>query len=355
MRILFLSDASSFHTKRWVDYFADKGCEPYLFSLEKSLGTKAEEIYLSPKSKLSFLKYILALPELKNLIKKINPDLVNAHFIPNYGFLGALSKSKPLIVSTWGSDVLVSPKKSVFHKWRAKYVLSKADLVTCDGINLIQGLIQLGVNMEKIIFAPMGVEQRLLRMRENSIENKEEVILLSLRSLEPVYDLKTLIRAIPLILEKINKKIRFWITGEGNEKKKLVGLCVSLGIGEKVEFKGRISREELEDDLHKADIYISTSLSDSTSVSLLEAMASGLVPVVSDIPGNREWIEEGVNGFLFPAGDSQALAQKIIRVINDFKDMVKLRQENQRIIREKALWEENMKIIELRFLELLKK
>jgi glycosyltransferase involved in cell wall biosynthesis len=83
-------------------------------------------------------------------------------------------------------------------------------------------------------------------------------------------------------------------------------------------------------------------------------MASGLVPIVSDIPGNREWIEEGVNGFIFPAGDSQALAQRIIWVINNFKDIVKLREKNQRIIREKALWEENMKIIEESFLKLLR-
>jgi glycosyltransferase involved in cell wall biosynthesis len=355
MRILFLSDASSFHTKRWVDYFTDKGYETYLFSLEKSQGTKAEEICLSPKTGIPFLKYLLALPELKKLIEKMNPDLANAHFIPNYGFIGALSKSRPLIVSTWGSDVLVSPKKSVFHKLRAKYVLSRADLITCDGMNLVNELSKLGLEKEKIIFAPMGVEQKLLRTREDSFGNKDEIILLSLRSLEPVYDLRTLIRAMPLVLEKINKKIRLWIAGEGSEKKKLVELCTRLDIGEKVEFKGRISREELEDALHKVDIYISTSLSDSTSVSLLEAMASGLIPIVSDIPGNREWIEEGVNGFLFPAGDSQALAQKIVWVINNFKEVVALREENQRIIREKALWEENMRTIESKFLELSKR
>jgi glycosyltransferase involved in cell wall biosynthesis len=355
MRILFLSDASSFHTKRWVDYFVERGYESYLFSLEKSQGTKAEEIYLSPKTKPSFFKYLFALPELKNSIEKINPDLINAHFIPNYGFIGALSKSKPLVVSTWGSDVLISPKKSIFHKLRAKYVLSKADLVTCDGTNLIQELIQLGFNKERIIFAPMGIEQGLLKERKDELEDKEEIILLSLRSLEPVYDLSTLIKAIPLILKRTDKKIKLWMVGEGSQKKELVQLCTNLNVEKEIEFKGRVSREELEDFLHKADIYISTSLSDSTSVSLLEAMASGLIPVVSDILGNREWIEEGVNGFLFPAGDSQTLAQKIVWVINEFKDIKKFREENQRIIREKALWEENMKIIEKRFLELLKK
>ncbi|MDP2961051.1 MAG: glycosyltransferase family 4 protein [candidate division Zixibacteria bacterium] len=357
MKLLFLSDARSFHTKRWVDYFVNQGYESYLFSLEKSQGTKAFEIFISPKSEYPLLKYLLALPQLKKIIKEIEPDLVNAHFIPNYGFLGALSKRKPLVVSAWGSDVLVSSKKSFFHRTRAKYVLTKADLVTCDGMNMFQELCALGVEKDKIVLAPMGVELNLLRERSISgrFENKEEIIILSMRSLEPVYDLKTLIKAVPLIISQTHKKLEFWIIGEGSQKEELVKLSLNLGIERNIEFRGYISREELEDCLQKADIYISTSLSDSTSVSLLEAMASGLLPVVSDIPGNREWIEEGKNGFLFPIGDYQALAQKIVWVINDFKDIEKLRMENHKIIREKALWEENMKIIEGKFLELFKR
>jgi len=357
MRFLFLSNAKSFHTKKWVNYFVKKGYESYLISLEKSQGTKAFEIFISPKTKYPFIKYLLALPEIKNLIRKINPDLVNAHFIPNYGLLGALSKRKPLVVSVWGSDVLISPRKSFLHKLRTKYVLSRADLVTCDGINLVQELSKLGIENERIVYAPMGVEHKLLKERSayGGFEDKEEIILLSLRSLEPVYDLKTLIKAIALIIEKTHKKVKLWIIGEGSQKEELSRLSLNLGIEKKIEFKGYISREELEELFQKADIYISTSLSDSTSVSLLEAMASGLLPVVSDIPGNREWIKDGENGFLFPAKDFQALAQKIFWVMNNFKEIDKVREENQKIIGEKALWEENMKTIEGRFLKLLKR
>jgi len=357
MKFLFLSDARSFHTKKWVDYFINRGYDSYLFSLEKSQGTKAFEIFISPKIEYPLFKYLLALPQLKKFIKEIEPDLINAHFIPNYGFLGALSKRKPLVVSAWGSDVLISSKKSFLHRLRAKYVLSKADLVTCDGMNIFQELGTLGVEKDKIVLVPMGVEHKMLR--ECSItggfENKEEIIILSMRSLEPVYDLKTLIKAIPLVINQSHKNIKFWIIGEGSQKEELVKLSLNLGIERNIEFRGYISREELEDCFQKADIYISTSLSDSTSVSLLEAMASGLLPVVSDIPGNREWIEDGENGFLFPTGDYQALAQKIVWVINDFKDIKKLRMENQKIIKEKALWEENMQMIENKFLELLKR
>jgi glycosyltransferase involved in cell wall biosynthesis len=357
MKLLFLSDASSFHTKRWVNYFVDKGYECYLASLEKNQGTRASEIFISPKTEVSFLKYIFALSEIKNLIQNINPDLVNAHFVPNYGLLGALSKKKPLVVSTWGSDILISPKKSPFHRLRAKYVLSKADLVTCDGINLSKGLLELGVHEEKIVLAPMGVERRLLKERSSNgqLKDKEEIIFLSTRSLEPVYDLKTLIEAMPLIIEKTNKKAKFWITGLGSQEQELRKLASKLKVEKNVEFKGYVNREDLEVLFLKADLYISTSLSDSTSVSLLEAMASGLLPVVTDIPGNREWVEDGKNGFLFMPGNYQALADKVIWVINNFKNIEKLRAENPKIIREKALWEKNMAFVEHRFLELLRR
>jgi glycosyltransferase involved in cell wall biosynthesis len=357
MKFLFLSDASSSHTKRWVNYFVDKGYECYLASLEKSQGTRASEIFISPKTEFSFLKYIFSLSEIKNLIQNINPDLVNAHFVPNYGLLGALSKRKPLVVSTWGSDILISPKKSPFHRLRAKYVLSKADLVTCDGINLSKGLLELGVPEEKIVLAPMGVERRLLKERSSNgqLKDKEEIIFLSTRSLEPVYDLKTLIEAVPLIIQKTNKKARFWITGLGSQEQELKKLASKLKVERSVEFKGYMNREDLEELFQKADLYVSTSLSDSTSVSLLEAMASGLVPVVTDIPGNREWIEDRKNGFLFMPGDYQALADKVIWVINNFKDIEKLRAENQKLIREKALWEKSMAFVEHKFLELLRR
>ena len=77
---------------------------------------------------------------------------------------------------------------------------------------------------------------------------------------------------------------------------------------EYIEFKGELSRKELIDCYLGSDLYISTSLSDSTSVSLLEAMALGLIPVVTDILGNREWIEDRKIGFLFPISDHNALA-----------------------------------------------
>jgi len=86
------------------------------------------------------------------------------------------------------------------------------------------------------------------------------------------------------------------------------------------------------------DIYVSTSPHDGTSVSLLEAMATGTFPIVTDIPANREWIVTGQNGFLVPIDEERCLAEKIVEAIRS-KDLREMsRDRNLRLIKEKATW-----------------
>jgi glycosyltransferase involved in cell wall biosynthesis len=99
------------------------------------------------------------------------------------------------------------------------------------------------------------------------------------------------------------------------------------------------------DYLRSADIYVSTSLSDGTSVSLLEAMACGVFPIVTDIPGNRPWIAHGKNGFLFEKGDYDKLSELILQNIGS-KELIKNAAKiNQEIVKEKGNWENNIKEI----------
>jgi glycosyltransferase involved in cell wall biosynthesis len=353
MKILFLADALSYHTQRWVNYFVGKGHLCFLATLERGIKTKAAE-YLIPSPHLpNFLKYPLTLPPVKNLVKQIEPDLINAHFIPSYGLLGARLKFHPLAISTWGSDVLISPGKSWLHRKRAEYVLKKADLVTTDAHFTATVIHQLGVERDKIIQSPMGVEGSLLNPVNR--EKKSYWTVLSNRKLEPLYDVETFIRAIPVVLSRTKKEIRFIVLGSGSQGERLINLAHRLKIEDHIEFKGVVSRQMLEQTYRDSDIYISTSKSDSTSVSLLEAMSLGLIPIVTDIPGNREWIKDLDNGFLFPVSDYANLSQKILSVLDKSPDWQILREKNQAIIGTKAVWENNMKEIEISFLRLIGK
>lgn len=351
MRILFLSDAKSYHTPRWVNYFADHGHQCFLITLEKGFDTKAEDFFVQTKSLPNFLKYPLSLPGIKKIVETIKPDVVNAHFTPNYGLIGALLKIHPLVISTWGSDVLISPQKSWMHKKRVEYILRKADLITADALVSAQAICRLGVEREKVLVSPMGVEKRLLSRQKK--EEKPNLLILSNRKLEPLYDVTTLLRSIPLVIRQAQKEVRFVILGEGSQKNNSVGLARKLKVESYVEFKGVVSRETLLKYYQDSDIYISTALSDSTSVSLLEAMNFGLIPIVTDIPGNREWIQDQKNGFLFPPSNYKALAERLFYVINEFTHWADFRKRNDSIIRSKAVWEDNMKIIEDQFHKLV--
>lgn len=349
-RICFLADAKSHHTERWVNYFVSRGHNCHLISFEKGEGIKSKFHFLAPKISHPGLKFFFAKKETEEIILKIKPDIINAHFVISYGVLGAMVKKRPLVVSCWGSDILLSPKKSFLHRLRVDYVLNRAELLTSDGFNLTKVLMRMGVDGQKIVTSPMGVDENFLNLEKK--KNKNSITILSLRRLEPLYDLKTLICAIPLVLKKTQKPTKFVIVGEGSQKNYLMSLAYSLNVGDYVEFKGEVTQDEFLRLLSCSDIYVSTSLSDSTSVSLLEAMASGLIPVVTDIPGNREWVKENQNGFLFSSKDYKDLAQKIIQLINNLEKYEFFKEKNFSIIKEKAIWEENMRVIENRFLRL---
>jgi glycosyltransferase involved in cell wall biosynthesis len=350
MNLLFLADASSYHTKKWINYFARQNHSCYLLSMEKGGDIKAEQYHFRPKLKVKGLKYILSYFDTKKIVDEVKPDLINALFVPNYGLLGALLNFKPLVVSAWGSDILISTRKSFLHRLRAKFVLGKADLILSDSIFLTEKIADLGISPKKILTFPLGIEiEKYLKSKKK----KETVTILSTRRFEPIYDVETLIRAIPLVLDKSNKRIEFIIIGSGSKSEQLKKLAYDLGLHDQVTFKENLSDEELIQIYQDSDIYVSTSLSDSTSVSLLEAMAAGLIPIVTDISGNREWIEKENNGLLYKPKDHEDLARKISLVSGDLEQYQPMCEINLQILKKKADWNRNMQILQRRFWEMV--
>ncbi|OGC86490.1 MAG: hypothetical protein A2142_07980 [candidate division Zixibacteria bacterium RBG_16_48_11] len=353
MKLVFLADARSIHIQRWIGFFNRQEDKTHLISLEKPEVSVTETMYIQPRSRWDFAKYILANKEIRELVKKINPDIVNAHFVPNYGLIGAGLKVKPLVVSAWGSDILVSAQKSILHRKRASWVLKKADWLTSDSLYLTEEMVKLGADPKKISSFPLGVEEEFVTTATKRLCEKDVFTVVSTRRLEPVYNLDLLIQAIPLVVKQTQKKVKFIIVGEGSRRKKLGEEVIRQGCSDWVEFRGSLKQEELIDLLRSADIYVSTSRSDSTSVSLLEAFASGLVPVVTDIPGNREWVKNGENGYLIPVDRPRVLAETISHICENFSELQKFVDHNMRLVREKTGYQNNLNILREKFLELM--
>jgi glycosyltransferase involved in cell wall biosynthesis len=347
VRIATLANASVIHTVRWVRYFRARGHEVRVWSLEPG----PADLGVDPLPRLplpGFVRYPLALPALKRALARFDPDLVDAHYVPNYGVLGALTGRRPLSVTAWGSDLLVVGARDPLQAARARFVLRRADAVFADSENLAEAALRLGAHPERVHTVAWGVD--LAQFRPEA--TREAGLVVSTRMHEPIYDLATVIRGMKPVLET-KADARLIVAGRGSLTASLERLAHDLLPAGRFQFVGRLTPDELAALLGRAQIYLSTSLSDSTSLSLLEAMASGAVPVVSDLEGNREWVGENQGARLFSPGDAAGLAWAVLRVLEDESWAAEARRRNRSVVEHRANYGANMGRIEALFEELV--
>lgn len=307
MRIATLANAAVGHTRRWVEQLRARGHQVGLWSLEP--GPPGLDAHPLPSLPLpGALRYPLAAPALRRALAGFAPDLVDAQYVPNYGLLGALSGRRPLAVTAWGSDLLIAGGRDPLRAARTRFVLRRADLLLADAENLARAARALGAPPERVHAIPWGID--LARFR--SAGAREPGLLLSTRMHEPAYDLATLIAGVAPFMAR-HPGTRLVVAGDGSLRGAHEALASRLLPPGRWRFVGMQRADELAGWLARADLYLSASRSDSTSLSLLEAMASGSLPVVSDIEGNREWVAEGEGARLFPVGDPAGLAAALER------------------------------------------
>ncbi|MGO8988909.1 MAG: glycosyltransferase [bacterium] len=274
-------------------------------------------------------------------------DVIHAHWAIPTGLIGVWVGTllkKPLIVTIHGSDLRMALDRPGFLRKIFVYVCKKATHLNCVSEVQKKEMEQLGIMSDKTSTIPMGIDDAFLEIgeRRRSELNKRSFAILSNRNLLPIYNVSLLIRAIPMVLKE-EPKTQFLIAGDGSEKENLRKEVEDLKLSTSVQFLGRVPHEEMPDLLSQSDIYVSTSRYDGTSVSLLEALASGAFPVVTDIPSNREWIVDGCNGFLVSEEDEKLLARRIVQAIRNHGLWEEAYEINRRIVKERAYWKENIK------------
>jgi glycosyltransferase involved in cell wall biosynthesis len=346
MKICYIGNAQSIHMQRWAKWFADKGHEVHLITdtLAKIDNVKIHSVIKRGKR----LNFLIRTWQTRRLVRKIKPDILHAHYIFGYGLFGAFANYHPFVVSAWGSDILIDAKQSLLKSIAVKYVLKNAQ-VTIVHSNTLKHIIEQykpkgeivqilwGVDVNR--FKPDASKRVLLRKMHGF--TKDDIITLGVRPFKPVYNLETAIKSIKH-LRKCNSALKFIIKVR-NEDVDVVEKKIGQTNGVKV--FGWLDENEYADLFTVADLYISTSLSEGGSISLLEAMASGLVPVTSDIPANREFIEDGYNGFLFPISDYELLSERLksLEENGELRNVFKARNLSYR---EKLTFTKNMEIVE---------
>ncbi len=343
-RILLLGDARQVHLARWADYIASIGYEVLTVSLEPNerVPDPKHRIRL-PRFLPPFVRYPLAVPATRRLIRDFAPHVVNAHFLPNYGVIAAMAGFSPWVLSAWGSDIMMLPQRSIFHMQRTRRVLRSAAFITSDAQVMSERLVELGAAPERVLTFPYGVDRKLFRPAAES-SGAQGPRIISTRKLEAVYDIPTVLAAFQGLKHSLNTA-SLTVAGDGSLATPLCEKAATSPYRESIRFTGDVPHGDMPALLRGHDIYVSMSVSDTTSVSLLEAMACGLLPIVTDIPANREWIESGRNGLLVPVGDAGALETAMAAAWQDAALRKSASRANQAVVEERADWSENMSVV----------
>lgn len=362
MKICFLAGANSVHSYRWVKYFAEKGHDVHWISLVSSDFTEIRNVTLyemggGPVPKALNVLYFTV--KTWGLIRNIKPDILHSHYAGSYGLIGALSGFHPFVLTAWGSDILFAGKSKIKGPF-VKYVLSNADLITCDAYHMVEAMINLGAKREKIQLIYFGIDINKFRPGEKNDELKNRFnipknspVTISLRNLEPEYDVGSLIYAIPQVIKEV-PNAAFVIAGTGSQEGYLKTLAESLGISKNIRFIGKYSNDDLPHYLLGADIYVSTSLYDAgIAASTAEAMACGLPVVITNSGENDKWIEDGENGFIVPVSSPKVLAEKTIVLLKNNDLRRKFGDNGRKIIEEKNNYYREMEKMEEFYRELI--
>ncbi len=348
--MLLLGDARQVHLRRWALYFSRYGYDVLTVSLEDGDGfpTPFQRIHVS-EALPDAVRYPLASLKVRHIARTFRPDVVSAHFVPNYGLIAALVSRRPWVLSTWGSDVMTDPAKSAFHKRRVEFVLARAAWVTSDAEVMSERIRAFGVPAERILTFPYGVDTAAFHPAALPASGPRIV---TNRKLESVYSVETVIDAFAAVREALPDAV-LTVAGEGSRSTALRAQAERSPAASAITFVGNIEHARMPSLLQSHHVYVSAAKSDTTSVSLLEAMACGLFPVVTDIPANREWLSDGVNGRLVPAGEATKLAVALIDSWRDAELRERAASNNLRIIAERARWDDAMRPVKALFDELV--
>lgn len=239
------------------------------------------------------IKFWKSVRGLRSIIKEFNPDIIHVHQANSYALITVLANSTriPIVLTTWGSDVLILPNKGFLYRAMVRYVLKKATVITADASFMAEAIHQLNEKKE-VVIVNFGVE-----INKNEEIFTRESIIYSNRMHETLYNIDQLILQLKDFLVK-NPKWKLIIAAEGNQTTYLKKIVAEELPENTIEFVGFLTSEENIRYYKKAMIYISIPKSDGTSISLLEAMAYGCLPITSNLPANKEWITHLENGII---------------------------------------------------------
>jgi glycosyltransferase involved in cell wall biosynthesis len=341
LRLCFVGWADHVHVERWAGYFSRIGHDVTVLNHGERPGrypAGVRQYRVGFESRSARWRQL----RLRSLFWQLRPDVVHVHWA-HFAHDVVQAWRGPVVVTAWGSDIYRQGDFAAATYERTLATLARVAAITCDSDDLANRIeavvasapghvhvIQWGVDTD--LFHPGGGDSGL----RAALDLGDRPVVLSARNFTPLYNQETVVRAFRRVAD-VRPDTAFVFKdyhGDQEYRGKVLALADELGIGHSVRVMDAIPYEEMPSLYQLARVSVSVPFSDATPMSLLEAMACGSLPVCSDLPSVREWIVDGVNGYLVRPDDPDTLAARIVALLQ--ADASGMMRENRRVVEERA-------------------
>ncbi len=246
-----------------------------------------------------------------------NVDLIHANWSVNGVVAGiaGLTCGVPVVTTVRGTDISSTKRSMVYRLFLHGCLRMNSQIITVSS-KMHENLCRdFPLYRNKITTISNGVDDSALQL-PLPIDGGQAYQIVAVGNLVVNKGTTLILEALALLNQP---SIHLNIIGEGVEKERLINLAQELGIVAQVTFTGVLPHTEMDTVYRHADLFILASYSEGRPNVVLEAMASGVPVIASDIDGVSELISDDVNGLLFKPGDSQQLSDCISRLLVDFE------------------------------------
>lgn len=302
MKKLLLIGTNSIHVYNYLALVRDAFDEVLLISDAKREGenVKTETVNFSLRS---IGARLFTAGKIRKIVNTFKPDVIHIHqanSVAWYALNAVEGMNIPTVLTAWGSDVLLLPQRGGFLRRMVIQNIERASHCTADAKQVADEIQKL-VPGKPVTVANFGISIE-------PVEKPKENLIYSNRLHKPLYRIDAVLRGFQRFMANTGRPWKLVVAATGEETENLKKLAETLGIAQLVEFAGWVDKKANADFYARARIFVSLPESDATAISLLEAMACGCIPVLSDLPANREWVTHNRNGIIVSDMDSDFFA-----------------------------------------------
>ena len=354
MKILILSDANSIHTIRWAESLIAKNIDIQIFSFfkpKKSNTVKLKKLnikVITPdlrkkiknlrEPNISKIKYLQSILLLKKSIKAFQPDILHAHYASSYGLLGMICKFRPYVLSVWGSDIYDFPSRNIINNILLKFVIKSATKI-CSTSIAMKKIIEKKYNRLDVQVVPFGIDLKYFDYNKKKNKNFTVGII---KSIESYNGIDILIDSANILVNQLNEKIAFIIVGKGSIKKEMEQKVRILKLENSVKFFGFIPHNRIKTYFNKINVFIAPSNREGFGVSVLEAAATGVPAITSNVGGLQEVNVHNKTGLILEKNSPDILAKNILRLFKNKNLAERLGKNGRAHVEEKFNWIDNL-------------